>query len=91
MPRDYTFLSTYDKQTGGRLVKKFNSWDQNSNLGQRMPRLGISANLLLSSASSIDDPSGSLVYNSGARAASYIKNENPTPGIVRYWMREGVR
>ena len=90
-PRDYTFLSTCDKQTKVKIVKKFDSWDENSNLGKRMPRLGLSKDLLLSSASTVDEPSGSLVYNSGASSASYLEQEKPNPSVVRYWMREGAR
>ncbi|PFX13518.1 Disintegrin and metalloproteinase domain-containing protein 9 [Stylophora pistillata] len=90
-PRDYTFLSTCDKQTKVKLVKKFDSWDENSNLGKRMPRLGLSNNLLLASASTVDEPSGSLVHNSGASSASYLEQEKPNPSVVRYWMREGAR
>ena len=90
-PRNYTFLSTCDKQTKVKMVKKFDSWDENSNLGMRMPRLALSKDLLLSSASTLDDSSGSLVYNSGAISASYLKTETPSPSVVRYWMREGAR
>ncbi|KAJ7351656.1 metalloendopeptidase [Desmophyllum pertusum] len=79
------------KQTEVQLVKKFDSWDENSNLGKLMPRLAISNNVLLSSASIVNDSSGSLVYNSGASSASYMKNEKPNPSVVRYWMREGAR
>ena len=56
-----------------------------------MPRLGLSKDLLLSSASTVDDASGSLVYNSGASSASYLEKEKPNPSVVRYWMREGAR
>ena len=90
-PRDYTFLSTSDKQTKVKIVKKFDSWDENSNLGKRMPRLGLSNDLLLSSAATVNDSSGSLAYNSGASSASYLEPEKPKPNVVRYWMREGAR
>ena len=90
-PRDYTFLSTCDKQTEVRLVKKFDSWSENSNLAKRMPRLATSNDVLLSSASTKDDLSGSLVYNSGAPSASYLEKEKPKPNVVRFWMREGAR
>ena len=73
------------------MVKKFDSWDENNNLGKRMPRLALSNDLLLSSASTVDDSSGSLVYNSGASSASYLETEKPNPSVVRYWMREGAR
>ena len=56
-----------------------------------MPRLGLSNDLLLSSASTVDYSSGSLVYNSGASSASYLEQEKPKPNVVRYWMREGAR
>ena len=91
VPRDYTFLSTCDKQTEVKLVKKFDSWDENSNLAKRMPRLALSSDLLLSSTSTVDDMSGSLVYNSGAHSASYLENDKPKPNVVRFWMREGAR
>lgn len=90
-PRDYTFLATSDEQTNVRIVKKFDSWDEKSNLGKRMPRLGLSSDLLLTSASTVDEPSGSLVYNSSASSASYLQQEKPNPRVVRYWMREGAR
>ncbi|KAL9951076.1 hypothetical protein ACROYT_G043672 [Oculina patagonica] len=90
-PRNYTFLSTCDKQTEVKMVKKFDSWDENSNLAKRMPRLALSNDLLLSSASTVDDSSGSLVYNSGASSASYLVTEKPNPSVVRFWMREGAR
>ncbi|RMX54469.1 hypothetical protein pdam_00013189 [Pocillopora damicornis] len=89
-PRDYTFLSTSDKQTKVKIVKKFDSWDENSNLGKRMPRLGLSNDLLLSSAATVNNLSGSLAYNSGASSASYLEPEKPKPNVVRYWMREGA-
>lgn len=89
-PRDYTFLSACDKQTEVKLVKKFDSWDENSNLEKRMPRLETSNDVLLSSASTKDDLSGSLVYNSGAPSASYLEKK-PKPNVVRFWMREGAR
>jgi len=56
-----------------------------------MPRLGPLNDLLLSSASTEDDLSGSLVYNSGVPSASYLKKEKPKPNVVRFWMREGAR
>ena len=56
-----------------------------------MPRLGLSKDLLLSSASTVNDSSGSLAYNSGASSASYLEPEKPKPNVVRYWMREGAR
>jgi len=73
-----------------KIVKKFDSWDENSNLGKRMPRLGLTKDLLLSSTSVADDTSGALVYNSGAGSPTYLK-EKPNPGVIRYWMREGAR
>ena len=90
VPRDYTFLSTCDKQSRVKIVKKFDSWDENSNLGKRMPRLGLTSDLLLSSTSVADDTSGTLVFNSGAGSPTYMK-EKPNPSVVRYWMREGAR
>jgi len=90
VPLNYTFLSTCDKQTTLKIVKKFDSWDENSNLGKRMPRLGLTKDLLLSSTSVADDTSGALVYNSGAGSPTYLK-EKPNPGVIRYWMREGAR
>ena len=89
-PRDYIFLSTREKETQVKLVKKFDSWDENSNLGKRMPRLGLTSNILLSSAALADDTSGAMVFNSGAGSLKYLK-EKPTPSVVRYWMREGAR
>ena len=91
VPRDYTFLSTCDKQTEVKLIKKFDSWDDNSNLAKRMPRLAQLTDLLLSTASTKDDFSGSLVYSSGVPSASYLKEEKPKPNVVRFWMREGAR
>ena len=73
-----------------KIVKKFDSWDEKCNLGKRMPRLGLTRNLLLSSTASADDTSGTLVFNWGARSPKYLK-EKPNPGVVRYWMREGAR
>jgi len=90
-PRDYTFLSNGDKQTEVKLIKKFDSWDEKSNLAKRMPRLASLNGLFLSSASTKDDLSGSLVYNSGASSASYLEKEKPKPNVVRFWMREGAR
>ena len=60
-------------------------------MAKRMPRLGLSNDLLLSSASTVDETSGSLVYNSGAPMASYLEKEKPKPNVVRFWMREGAR
>lgn len=89
-PRTYTFLSTCDKQTKVTIVKKFDPWNEDSNLVKRMPRLGLTNDLLLSSTSVAEDTSGTLVFNRGAGSPTYIK-EKPNPAVVRYWMREGAR
>ena len=89
-PRDYTFLSTCDKQTGVKLLEKFDSWDEKCSLADHMPRLDLSPDIFLTSASQLSDPSGSIIYNNGVYQASYLK-EKPNPGVVRYWMREGTR
>ena len=89
-PRDYTFLSTSDKQTDVKLLEKFDSWDEKCSLADHMPRLDLSPDIFLTSASQLSDPSGSIIYNSGVYQASYLK-EKPNPGVVRYWMREGAR
>ena len=57
-----------------------------------MPRMGLSNEIFLSSASGLEDPSGSIVYNAGgAFKASYIIGAKPSPKVIRYWMREGAR
>lgn len=89
-PRDYTFLSTCDKQTTIKLIKKFDLWDEDNNLAKRMPRLGLTSDLLLSSTSIADDTLGTLVYNNLSVSPTYLK-EKPKPSVVRYWMREGAR
>ena len=89
-PRDYTFLSTCDKQTDVKLLEKFDSWDEKCSLADHMPRLDLSPDIFLTSASQLSDPSGSIIYNNGVYQASYLK-EKPNPGVVRYWMREGTR
>ena len=89
-PRDYTFLSTSDKQTDVKLLEKFDSWDEKCSLADHMPRLDLSPDIFLTSASQLSDPSGSIIYNNGVYQASYLK-EKPNPGVVRYWMREGTR
>ena len=91
-PRDYTFLSTSDKQTEVKLINKFDLWDESgNNLSKRMPRLGLTNDLLLSSASVADDISGTLVYNNYSNDSPIYLKENPFPTVVRYWMREGAR
>ena len=89
-PRDYTFLSTSDKQTDVKLLEKFDSWNEKCSLAYRMPRLDLSPDIFLTSASLLSDPSGSIIYNNGVYQASYLKEKN-NPGVVRYWMREGTR
>ena len=56
-----------------------------------MPRLGLTNDLLLSSASVADDISGTLVYNNYSNDSPIYLKENPFPTVVRYWMREGAR
>ena len=57
-----------------------------------MPIMGLSNEIFLSSASGLEDPSGSIVYNAGgAFKASYIIGAKPSPKVIRYWMREGAR
>ncbi|XP_074614387.1 uncharacterized protein LOC141874129 [Acropora palmata] len=91
-PRDYSFLSTSDKQTEVKLINKFDLWDESgNNLSKRMPRLGLTNDLLLSSASVADDISGTLVYNKFSKDSPIYLKENPFPTVVRYWMREGAR
>lgn len=85
------FFQPVTNQTKVKIVKKFNSWDENSNVGRRMPRLGLTRDLLLSSTSVADDTSGTLVFNSGAAGSPTYLKEKPKPGVVRYWMREGTR
>ena len=91
-PREYTFHATCDKQNKVKLVQKFDKWDASDSLGELMPRLDLSPNILLTSASSLDDPSGSIVYNTGSKyRPSYIKGSKEFPKVVRYWIREGSR
>lgn len=53
-----------------------------------MPRLGLSSDIFLSSGLS-NDTSGSIIYNGAG--PQYLPGIKPTPGVVRYWMREGTR
>ena len=89
-PRDYTFLSTSDKQTEVTIIKKFDSWDEDNTLAKQMPRLGLTQDILMSTSSTSSDTSGTLVFNIRAGSPTYLK-EKPHPVVVRYWMREGVR
>lgn len=73
-----------------KLVEKFDVWEKDNNLANSMPRLDLSPDIFLSAASSLDDQSGSVIYNSGVYKGTYLK-EKPNPGLVRYWMREGAR
>ncbi|KAK3698442.1 hypothetical protein QZH41_010011 [Actinostola sp. cb2023] len=91
-PRDYTFTSTCDKQTKIQLVENFNNISKSTNLATRMPRLGMSADIFLSTGSTANDASGSIVYNDKSKdSPSYLPSLKPKPGVVRYWMREGTR
>ena len=88
----YTFTSTSDKQTDVHMVESFNNIDKKSPLASRMPRLGMSSAIFLSTGSTAKDASGSIVYNSGSPdSPSYLPSIKPNPGVVRYWMREGTR
>ncbi|KAK3726269.1 hypothetical protein QZH41_003046 [Actinostola sp. cb2023] len=88
-PKSYSFTSTTNQQNNIKLVKNFNNIDTKSNLASRMPRLGLTADILLSTASTTNDASGSIIYNGASRV--YLPNVKPNPGVVRYWMREGTR
>lgn len=91
-PSEYTFTSTCDKQTNVKMVENFNGIGQNTNLARRMPRLGLSSKIFLSSGSVANDSSGSIIYNDGSDdSPSYLPNVKENPGVVRYWMREGTR
>jgi len=91
-PSEYTFTSTCDKQTNVRMVESFNNISRSSNLAKRMPRLGMSSAVFLSTGSTASDASGSLVYNDGSSdSPSYLPSLKANPGVVRYWMREGTR
>lgn len=73
-----------------KLVEQFDNWERDNNLASTMPGLDLSPNMFLSAASSVDNPSGSIIYNDGASNGTYLKEE-PNPGVVRYWMREGTK
>lgn len=82
-------MSSSDAQTNIRLLKKFGTWDQTSaNLNKRVPRLGVSGQLLYTTGSASDN-SGTIV--SITNGATYIKGEKPKPKIIRVWVREGTR
>jgi len=87
--RGYSMMSSSDAQTNIRLLKKFETWDQTSaNLNKRVPRLGVSGQLLYTTGS-VSDNSGTIV--STTNGATYIKNGKPKPKIIRVWVREGTR
>jgi len=91
-PRDYTFLSTSNKQTNVKLVENFSNISKGSNLATRMPRLGMTSAIFLSTGSDGSDASGSFVYNEGSSdSPSYLPSMKDKPVVVRYWMREGAR
>lgn len=82
-------MSSSDAQTNIRLLKKFGTWDQTSaNLNKRVPRLGVSGQLLYTTGSASDN-SGTIV--STTNGATYIKDRKPKPKIIRVWVREGTR
>ncbi|KAK3716434.1 hypothetical protein QZH41_016845, partial [Actinostola sp. cb2023] len=90
--REYTFTSTCDKQTKVQLIENFNNISKSTNLASRMPRLGMSSDIFLSTGSTANDASGSIVYNDkSSDSLSYLPSLKPKPGVVRYWMREGTR
>jgi len=87
--RGYSMMSSSDAQTNIRLLKKFGTWDQSSaNLNKRVPRVGVSGQLLYTTGSASDN-SGTIV--STTNGATYIKGEKPKPKIIRVWVREGTR
>ena len=86
--RGYSMTSSSDAQTNVRLLKKFGTWDETENLNKRVPRLGVSGQLLYTTGSARDN-SGTIV--SSANDAIYIKVEKPKPKVIRVWVREGTR
>ena len=81
--------SSSDAQTHIQLLKKFGTWDQAiANLNKRVPRLGVSSQLLYTTGSSSDN-SGTIVSN--VDSAVYIQGGDLKPKVVRVWVREGTR
>lgn len=73
-------------------MESFGAIGNNTNLASRMPRLGMSADIFLSTGSTAHDASGSIVHNDDSRdSPSYLPSVKPNPGVIRYWMREGTR
>ena len=81
--------SSSTTQTNIRLLKKFGTWDQTAaNLNKRVPRVGVSGQLLFTTGSTSDN-SGTIVSTNND--ATYIKGEKAKPRVIRVWVREGTR
>ena len=81
--------SSSNTQTNIRLLKKFGTWDQRgANLNKRVPRVGVSRQLLYTTGSRSDN-SGTIV--STTNDATYIKGGKAKPKVIRVWVREGTR
>ena len=93
-PKKLSFLSASQDQSQIKveLVQQFDKWNPIANLAVRMPRLNLSPNILLSSATSLADPAGTIVSNSDSKSrATYLNGFKESPNVIRYWMREGTR
>ena len=69
-------------------VSKFGSWKYGKeSLSQRMPWLSSGSSLLTTSDGKTGEEFGSII-SKNTNAPSWIKEADPNPTVVWYWMRE---
>ncbi|CAB3991659.1 Hypothetical predicted protein, partial [Paramuricea clavata] len=97
-PKSYTFLARNNSQTDVQLVKKFGNWEYNfTTIEKRMPWIcqeDYCGGILTSSA---HNPYyyGSILSGHSYKGLPYglpapwMREEQASPGIIWYWMREG--
>lgn len=98
-PKSYTFLARNNSQTDVQLVKKFGNWEYNvTTIEKRMPWIceeDYCCGILTSGA---HNPYyyGSILSGHSYKGLPYaglpapwMREEQASPGIIWYWMREG--
>ncbi|CAB4026763.1 Hypothetical predicted protein, partial [Paramuricea clavata] len=85
-PQGYSFTKKDNSQVKVLDVAKFGSWKYGKeSLSQRMPWLSSGSSLLTTSEGKKGEEFGSIISKD---TPSWIKETDPSPSVVWYWMRE---
>ena len=96
-PKAYSFVARNNTQTDVRLVKKFSNWEyHHTSIEKRMPWVCEEAHChgILTTSAHDSWFYGSIVCDSSCSGgyvlpAPWMMNEQISPGIIWYWIREG--